>query len=118
VLLRRAHALRLIGDAQWQVLRNDLQGRYAAIAARGEALVTHARERALLALWLQDDPADAWRAAQANLALQKEPLDWWLALQTSEKSGDVLAHQTVRQALIQSGLKDARLARWQTEGAR
>jgi tetratricopeptide (TPR) repeat protein len=118
VLLRRAHAMRLIDDGQWQVLKSDLQGRYAAISARGEALDTHARERALLALWLQGDPADAWRAAQTNLALQKEPLDWWLALKTSEQSGDASAHQTVRQALLQSGLKDARLARWQTEGAR
>lgn len=118
VLLRRAHALRLIGDAGWKVLKSDLQGRYAAIAARGEALDTHARERALLALWLQGDPSNAWRAAQANLALQKEPLDWWLALQTSQQSGDATAHQAVRQALVQSGLKDARLTRWQTEGTR
>lgn len=118
VLLRRAHALRLIDDAGWKVLKSDLQGRYAAIAARGEALDTHARERALLALWLQGDPSDAWNAAQANLALQKEPLDWWLALRTSEQSGDLSAHQAVREALLQSGLKDARLAKWQTEGAR
>jgi hypothetical protein len=118
VLLRRAHALRLIDDAGWKVLKSDLLGRYAAIAARGEALDTHARERALLALWLQGDPLDAWIAAQANLALQKEPLDWWLALRTSEQSGDLSAHQAVREALLQSGLKDARLAKWQTEGAR
>lgn len=118
VLLRRAHALRLAGQADWQAVKADLQGRYAALAARGEALDAHARERALLALWLQGTPAEAWRAAQTNLALQKEPLDWWLALQTSEQSGDAAAHQTVRQALRQSGLQDARLARWQTEGGR
>ena len=118
VLLRRAHAMRLAGLAEWQALKTDLQGRYDALAARGEGLDAHARERALLALWLQGEPSHAWRAAQTNLAMQKEPLDWWLALQTSEQSGDAAAHQSVRQALRQTGLRDARLARWQTEGTK
>ncbi|PTT40759.1 hypothetical protein DBR23_07635, partial [Acidovorax sp. HMWF018] len=117
VLLRRAQALRLMGDAAWQPLVRDLEARFAAIAARGEGLDAHARERALMALWLQGQPAAAWKAARTNLALQKEPLDWWLALQTSEQSGDAAAHQAVRQALQQAGLQDLRLARWQTRGA-
>ena len=117
VLLRRAQALRLMGDAAWQPVVRDLEARFAAIAARGEGLDAHARERALLALWLQGQPAAAWKAARTNLALQKEPLDWWLALQTSELSGDAAAHQAVRQALQQTGLQDLRLARWQTRGA-
>ncbi len=116
VLLRRAQALRLMGDAAWQPLARDLEARFAAIVARGEGLDAHARERALLALWLQGQPAAAWKAARTNLALQKEPLDWWLALQTSEQSGDAAAHQAVRQALLQTGLQDVRLARWQPRG--
>lgn len=116
VLLRRAWALRLRGDAAWQPLARDLEARFAAIAARGEGLEAHARERALLALWLQGQPAAAWRAARTNLELQKEPLDWWLALQASEQSGNAASHQAVRQALQQAGLQDMRLARWQTRG--
>ena len=116
VLLRRAQALRLMGDAAWQPLARDLEARFAAIVARGEGLDAHARERALLALWLHGQPAAAWMAARTNLALQKEPLDWWLALQTSEQSGDAAAHQAVRQALLQTGLQDVRLARWQPRG--
>ncbi|QLA80918.1 hypothetical protein EXV95_09910 [Acidovorax sp. JMULE5] len=116
VLLRRAQALRLMGDAAWQPLARDLEARFAAIVARGEGLDAHARERALLALWLQGQPAAAWKAARTNLALQKEPHDWWLALQTSEQSGDAAAHQAVRQALLQTGLQDVRLARWQPRG--
>lgn len=116
VLLRRAQALRLMGDAAWQPLARDLEARFAAIAARGEGLDAHARERALLALWLQGQPAAAWKAARTNLAQQKEPLDWWLALQTSEQSGDAAAHQAVRQALLQTGLQDVRLARWHPRG--
>ena len=116
VLLRRAQALRLMGNAAWQPLARDLEARFAAIAARGEGLDAHARERALLALWLHGQPAAAWKAARTNLALQKEPLDWWLALQTSEQSGDAATHQAVRQALLQTGLQDVRLARWQPRG--
>lgn len=117
VLLRRAQALRLAGDAAWRPLLGDLQVRFAAIAARGEGLDAHARELALLALRLEEQPAAAWKAARTNLNLQKEPLDWLLALQTSEQSGDAAAHQAVVQALQQSGLRDARLARWQPQGA-
>ncbi len=118
VLLRRAQALRLMGKTvQAQALAAELDARFAAIAARGEALDAHARERSLLALWLQGQPQEAWRAAQANLALQKEPLDWWLALQTSEQSGDAAAHRKVVQAFQRTGLQDARLARWQSRGS-
>ncbi|CAN7383669.1 hypothetical protein [Acidovorax sp. LjRoot117] len=118
VLLRRAHALRLMGNTvQAQALSTELEARFAALAARGEALDAHARERSLLALWLQGQPQDAWRAAQSNLALQKEPLDWWLALQTSEQSGDAAAHRKVVQAFQGTGLQDARLARWQARGS-
>lgn len=117
VLLRRAQALRLMGKTvQSQALSTELQARFAAIAARGEALDAHARERSLLALWLQGQPREAWQAAQANLALQKEPLDWWLALQTSEQSGDAAAHRAVVQSFQRTGLQDARLARWQARG--
>ncbi len=117
VLLRRAQALRLMGKVvQSQALATQLQARFAAISARGEALDAHARERSLLALWLQGQPRDAWHAAQANLALQKEPLDWWLALHTSEQSGDAAAHRAVVQSFQRTGLQDARLARWQARG--
>ncbi|CAN7506184.1 hypothetical protein LJR129_003509 [Acidovorax sp. LjRoot129] len=114
VLLRRAHALRLTGDAAWQPLSLEIKARFAAIGARGEGLDAHARERAMLSLWLDAQPAAAWQAARTNLELQKEPLDWWLALQASEQSGDAAGHQAVRQALQQAGLRDVRLARWQT----
>lgn len=51
VLLRRAQALRLMGKTvQSQALATELQARFAALAARGEALDAHARERSLLAM--------------------------------------------------------------------
>lgn len=112
VLLRRAYALRIAKDPAWQFLSADLKSRYAAIEARGDELDAHARERALQALWLDQDAATAWRAAQANLKRQKEPLDWYLALQTSEMAGETASHKDVVQALKRSGLQDARLSKW------
>lgn len=113
VLLRRAHALKLANDAGWKALAADLHERFTALDARGDNPATHARERALGALWLDATPTRALIAAQLNLTLQKEPLDWWLALQSAEQSGQADALRSLREALAASGLKDARLARWQ-----
>ncbi len=111
VLLRRARALRLLGDDAWKPLAVEIKTRFAAIAQRGKGVDAHARELALFYLWLDNHSAAAWNSARTNLQLQKEPLDWWLALKTSEQAGDRSAHQAVVQALAETGLQDARLAR-------
>lgn len=115
VLLRRARAMQMMNNPEWHTLADALKARYAAIAARGDGLQTHARERSLLALWLDKDPKAAWDAAQTNLRLQKEPLDWLLALQTSDFVHDAAARTDLINALRQCGLHDARLARWQAK---
>lgn len=109
VLLRRAAALRQRGDAQWRALSSELTQRFAALDARGDDPALHARERALAALWLQDDPARAWAAAQQNLRVQKEPLDWWLALASAQRAGDAAGLARLRGELAATGLHDARL---------
>ena len=114
VLIRQSQALKLQADPGWKVLHLELIERFAALDARGEDSTLHARERALAALWLDDQPEAAWRHAQANLALQKEPLDWWLALAAAQAAGRSQDVARLQQALQGSGLKDARLARWQT----
>lgn len=113
VLLRRAYAHKQLGDTTWRGLATELRERFAALDARGDAPSLHARDRALAALWLDDNPAKAWPAAQANLILQKEPLDWWLALHTAQASGHSHELAQVVNAFQRSGLRDARLARWQ-----
>lgn len=110
VLLRRAAALRLEGDAQWQALSEELRQRFAALDARGDDPALHARERALAALWLWDDSARAWSAAQANLRVQREPLDWWLAFTSAQRAGDAAGLAQLRADLASTGLQDARLA--------
>jgi tetratricopeptide (TPR) repeat protein len=114
VLIRQGQALKLKGDPGWKAVRSELTERFAALDARGEDSTLHARERALAALWLDDTPDTAWRYAQANLGLQKEPLDWWLALSAAQAGGRSQDISRLQQALRGTGLKDARLARWQT----
>lgn len=115
VLLRRAYAHKQLGDAPWRSMAAELRERFAALDARGDDPSLHARDRALAALWLDDNPAKAWPAAKANLKLQKEPLDWWLALHTAQASGRTHELAQVVDAFQRSGLRDARLARWQSE---
>ena len=113
VLIRQGKALRLQGDPGWKALRSELAERFAALDARGEDSTLHARERALAALWLDDASDTAWRYADANLGLQKEPLDWWLAFTAAQAAGRAEDIRRLQNALQGTGLKDARLARWQ-----
>jgi tetratricopeptide (TPR) repeat protein len=109
VLLRRAQAQRLLNEPDWRGLLNDVQARQQALERRGEDLTPHAREVALAALWLQDDPALAQRWAARNLTLQQEPIDYWVALESARRAGDRPAFMRWREQIDQIGLTDARL---------
>ncbi len=109
VLLRRALAQRRLQQASWESLRDELLRRQQAQERRGEPADAHAREYGLAALWLMDDPAQAWRWAQRNLALQKEPIDWMLALDSARQAGDQRGLADLRTQLAQLGLVDRRL---------
>ena len=115
VLLRRAYAAKQANDASWQRMASELRGRFAALDARGDDPALHARERALAYLWLDQDGARALAAASLNLGLQKEPFDWWLALQSAELAAASAALSGLRADLAATGLRDARLARWQSQ---
>ena len=114
VLLRRAYALKLQGDAGWSAQWAQLQERFAALQTRGDDPSLHGRELALAALWLEANPGKAWPLALGNLELQKEPLDWWLALEAAEQAGRPDDLRRLRTQLASAGLVDARLARWQS----
>jgi tetratricopeptide (TPR) repeat protein len=115
VLLRRAHAMRLLNQLAWKTLLTTLQERQQELERRGETLDAHAREYALMALWLQDDPALAQTWSQRNLVLQKEPVDWWLALASARQASDRPRFDQLRAQLDAVGLKDARLPREWTD---
>jgi predicted Zn-dependent protease len=110
VLLRRAYAMKLLKDPQWQTLSTELQARFAALDQRGDDPATHARERALSYLWLEADAAKAWTSAKLNLTLQKEPLDWWLALHSAQRAGQTAELARLRGEVAATGLRDARLS--------
>jgi tetratricopeptide (TPR) repeat protein len=109
VLIRRAHALRLLGDVGWKDVTAEIHERDAALRRLGDDVSLHAREAALIALWLDDKPDVALQLAQQNLQLQKEPIDWWLALQSARAARDGTARDAFRSAIAAVGLKDQRL---------
>ncbi len=112
VMVRRTYAYKQLGDARWNALWTELRERFSALDARGDDPRTHARELALVALWLEANPAKAWTAAQTNLQIQKEPLDWWLALGSADAAGRKDDVAAIQKQLQSTGLRDARLARW------
>jgi tetratricopeptide (TPR) repeat protein len=109
VLIRRAYAMRLVGDPGWKTVTVELHERDAALRRRGDDVSLHAREAGLVALWLDDKPDVALRLAQQNMQLQKEPIDWWLALQSARAARDDKALAAFQSALAATGLKDHRL---------
>lgn len=106
VLLRRARAMKQLGNPGWQPLAAQLRSIFTEQRLRGDAPELEARERALADWWLDDNLARAADAARLNLQHQKEPIDWWLAL-TTARGADLAALTT---QFRQSGLTDARLA--------
>ena len=111
VLLRRAAAWRRSGDTQWVATRATLRERMAELVRRGDDPSLHGRERALAALWLDDDAPGALALARANLQLQREPVDWWVAVVSAQAARDADALVQIRKALQATGLQDARLTR-------
>ena len=109
VLIRRATAYKLLGDAQWQTLAEEIRQRFAATAQRGGSQAGHAREQAQFELLVLGDAKAALVSAQANLQLQREPLDWWLAMQSANQSGGSSESSKLLAAVAKQGLKDMRL---------
>jgi tetratricopeptide (TPR) repeat protein len=114
VLIRRAQALKLQNDTRWQSLDTELKSRLAALDARRDEPAAHARERALYHLWLDGDIKRALVSATLNLTQQREPIDWWLALESAERAGQAQQVDRLKAQLQQTGLRDARLAKWLT----
>lgn len=109
VLLRRASAWRAMGDLRWQGVRAVLRERLQELRRRGDDPGLHGRELALMALWLDDDPAGALELARRNLQLQREPVDWWVALRSARLAGDDRALGQIQTQLRATGLRDQRL---------
>jgi predicted Zn-dependent protease len=109
VLIRRAYAAKLQNQTAWQGMAQQLKERITALDQRGDDPATHARERALMHLWLDADGVSALRSAQLNLTLQKEPFDWWLALKSAQLALQHDEVNSLRKKINDLGLKDTRL---------
>jgi tetratricopeptide (TPR) repeat protein len=110
VVLRRAHALTILGDYQASMrLQQELRERFEAMRMRAEDSRLHGRELALFALWLEKNPVKALAIAESSLAVQKEPLDWWVYLASARATGDATALAAAKRQFESSGLADRRV---------
>lgn len=109
VLLRLASAIRSSPGQTASPEARELQARFAAAALRPGTTSAHAREEALFALDVQDDPRQALALARLNVRLQREPIDLLLFARAAVAARDEGARQEVRTLLQQIGLKDARI---------
>ena len=114
VLIRRAHAYKLLKDPQYQRLADELNARFAAAEQRENSQrdggkLGHAREQALHALYVQGQAQAALAFAQNNLKLQREPIDWLIAIESAAQLGQAAEKAKLIAAAAQTGLKDERL---------
>ncbi len=113
VLIRRAYATKLLGDPAWTALQIEISERFQALDRRGDDPGAHARERALAALWLEEDVAKGLKLAQSNLEIQKEPADWLIVATTARlfasRKGSSKDIDKLKQVLRTQGLVDARV---------
>jgi hypothetical protein len=107
VLLRRAIALKRLGDPRAAAAADLLGQRLDATRARGDT--THQREQARYLLELRGQPQAALPLALANWAVQKEPADARLLLDCATAAGQPQAAQDVVRHLRVYHQRDARL---------
>jgi tetratricopeptide (TPR) repeat protein len=108
-LLRLAIAARRAGLPEAAALETELRERFA-LADQRTGPSGHERERALMALAIERDPAAALRAARQNVERQREPLDLLLLVRCAAAAGDATARSEALSLARTMGLHDARLA--------
>ncbi|MGL4576532.1 MAG: hypothetical protein ACRCV9_17230 [Burkholderiaceae bacterium] len=108
VLIRRAAAAKRLQDAAWRGMAQELAQRRAQLLLRDDS-AAHARELALIALWIEGDAAQAWREAQRNYTVQREAFDGWLLMQAALATGAPQHINTAKTLLQSTGIVDARI---------
>jgi hypothetical protein len=110
LLLRLAHAWKLLQDPRAPAASAALQRRFAATRQRGDT--PHLREEAYAALRLQGNPALALQLALDNWAQQKEPADARLLAEAAFAAAQPAAAAPLQEFMRSTGYHDTRLARW------
>lgn len=101
VVLRRA----LAGDA---AAERTLRARFVQAAQRPDVLLTHGREQAMFALYLEHDARRAVELARLNVQRQREPVDLRLLADAARAAGDRAALADAARLAAAQGLVDAR----------
>jgi hypothetical protein len=109
VLLRLAIAGIQVDVAQARRDVAELRQRMALANQRPEARTTHARERAMFALWIDKSPRRALELARENVKHQREPLDVLVLAQAAAASQDAAALREVASLTQAMGLRDKRV---------
>ncbi|MBB3642273.1 tetratricopeptide repeat protein [Variovorax atrisoli] len=87
----------------------ELRQRFEAAALRPGTTALHAREEAMFALDVQNDPKRALELARLNARLQREPIDLLVFARAASAANDSAARGEVKALMQQIGLKDARV---------
>uniref|UniRef100_UPI00403A38E9 hypothetical protein n=1 Tax=Variovorax sp. BK018 TaxID=3450241 RepID=UPI00403A38E9 len=87
----------------------ELRQRFEAAALRPGTTALHAREEAMFALDVQNDPKRALELARLNVRLQREPIDLLVFARAASAANDSAARGEVKALMQQIGLKDARV---------
>ena len=87
----------------------EMRERIALANQRPDAKVSHGREQAMFALWVEGDVARALELARGNVEQQREPLDLVVLAQAARASGKPEAIDAVQRLSAEVGLVDARI---------
>lgn len=109
VLLRLAIAGTRAKSADAAADVREVRERTAQANLRPDARTTHAREAAMLAMWVDDKPAEALAFARANIAHQREPLDLLVLAHAARAAKDADARRDAARIKAEMGLHDRRL---------
>ncbi len=87
----------------------EMRDRVTQANLRPQAQTLHAREQAMFALVVENQPERALSLARTNVTLQREPIDVLLLAQTARAAGQSAAVREAERMRDDMGLKDARL---------
>ncbi len=109
VVLRLAMAGTRLKTADAARDAQEMRDRVAQANLRPQAQTLHAREQAMFALVVENQPERALELARSNVMLQREPIDVLLLAQAARAAGQPQAVREAGRMRDEMGLKDARL---------
>ena len=109
VLLRLAIAGVAAKTAQASSDVRLVREQMASVQLRPEARTSHARELAMFALWVDQNPKNALISARENIRHQREPLDILILAQAAKAANEAAGLEEVRALIKDMGLRDQRL---------